>query len=235
MSMLGFLIFDPTYMLFVFLPALVLGLIAQARVKSAYAKASKMPANSGLSGAQAAQEMLEAEGVYDVKIEQVQGFLSDHYDPRTNTLRLSPQVYAGRSLAALGIAAHEAGHALQKAHSYGPLVIRNGLVPIAGIGSNLSFFIVFLGVILGMAGLAWTGVILFGAVVLFQVVNLPVEFDASSRAKRKLFDLGMVSDRERGAVSKVLNAAAMTYVAATVGAILNLLYFAMLAAGMSRD
>jgi len=228
MTTLSFLVFDPTYMLFVFLPTLALGLFAQWRVKSAYAKASKMAAASGLTGAQAAREILEASGIHDCNIEQTQGFLSDHYDPRTNTLRLSPDNYNGRSLAALGIAAHEAGHAIQKATSYGPLVIRNGLVPIAGIGSNAAFFIIFLGVILGMAGLAWAGVILFGAFVAFQLINLPVEFDASARAKQLLFDMGMVTQTERGAVSGVLNAAAMTYVAATVGAILNLLYFIMI-------
>lgn len=228
-------LFDGRYWLLVLIPTLLLGLIAQWRMKAAYAKASKIRANSGLTGAQAAAEILQANGIQDVKIEQTQGFLSDHYDPRTNTLRLSPAVYRGQSLAALGIAAHEVGHAIQKAENYGPLVIRNGLVPIAGIGSGLSYFIIFLGLILNMTGLAWAGVILFGVVVLFQLVNLPVEFDASARAKRRLFELGMVTESERGTVSGVLGAAAMTYVAATIGALLHLLYYVMLVMGSARD
>lgn len=229
-----FALLDPTFLLFVFLPSMVLAGIAQAKVKSAYAKASKVAAHSGMTGADAAQEILRAEGITDVKIETVQGWLSDHYDPRHKTLRLSPQVHNGRSLAALGIAAHEVGHAIQHADSYGPLVIRNGLVPIAGIGSNLSFILIIGGLLLNLSGLATVGLVLFGATVAFQLVNLPVEFNASSRARERLQTLGMVSGQEDAAVGKVLNAAAMTYVAATITAILHLLYFVMLVAG-ARD
>jgi len=224
-------LFDPAFLLFVFLPSLVLAGLAQMWVKSAYAKASKVAALSGMTGREAAAEILRAEGITDVKIEPVQGWLSDHYDPRHKTLRLSPQVYEGRSLAALGIAAHEVGHAIQHADSYKPLVVRNGLVPIAGIGSNLSFILIIVGLILSLQGLATLGVVLFGATVLFQLVNLPVEFNASSRARERLQTLGLVTANEDGTVGKVLNAAAMTYVAATITAILHLLYYVMIIAG----
>lgn len=226
-----FALLDPTFLLFVFLPSMILAGIAQAKVKSAYAKASKVRAHSGLTGKDAAAEILRAEGITDVRIEPVQGWLSDHYDPRNKTLRLSPQVYNGNSLAALGIAAHEVGHAIQHADSYKPLVIRNGLVPVAGIGSNFAFILIIAGLFLQMSGLATIGLVLFGATVLFQLVNLPVEFNASSRARERLQTLGLVSANEDGTVGKVLNAAAMTYVAATITAILHLLYFVMLVAG----
>lgn len=234
MTTLAFFL-DPVYIVFVMLPSLVLALWAQARVKSAYAKASKVPSLSGMTGAQVAQEIMHADGITDVRVEQVQGFLSDHYDPRKKVLRLSPDVYAGRSLAALGIAAHEAGHALQDAKAYAPLAIRNGIVPIASIGSGLSFFVIIAGLLLQMYPLAWVGVLLFASVVLFQLVNLPVEFDASKRARERLLALSMVTPGEDGTVAKVLNAAALTYVAAMVGAILNLAYYAMLVAGASRE
>lgn len=223
--------FDPIFLLFVLLPSLALGMWAQAKVKGAYAKAAKIRGNSGLTGAQAAAEILAAERISDVRIEPTRGWLSDHYDPRKKVLRLSPEVYNGQSLAALGIAAHEVGHAIQHADAYKPLVIRNGLVPMAGIGSNLSFILIIIGLILGALQLAWVGVAMFGVTVLFQLVNLPVEFDASSRAKQKLLELGMVTEGENRSVAKVLNAAAMTYVAATITAVLHLLYYVMLLTG----
>lgn len=224
------MIFDPMYFVVVG-PAILLAMWAQWKVKSAYARGQKFAPRSGLTGAQTAQRILNAYGISEVAIEPVQSFLGDHYDPRKKVLRLSPDVYHGRSLSALGIAAHEVGHAIQDAQRYGPLAIRNGLVPMASIGSNISFLVIIAGVILGMTGLAWVGIALFSAVVLFQLVNLPVEFNASSRARQILLNQGMITQEEDAVVAKVLNAAAMTYVAATLTAILTLLYYVSLVYG----
>src|SRR6185295_13388875 len=178
-------------MYFVFLaPALLLALYAQAKVKSAYARAQRIAASSGLTGAAAAQEILERSGVPGAHVEETGGFLSDHYDPRTKTLRLSPDVYRGRSIAAVGVAAHEAGHALQDGQGYALLKLRNGIVPLAAIGGNLSMLFVMIGFFLASANLLLTGIVLFGTTTFFQVVNLPVEFDASRRAKQELVALG---------------------------------------------
>jgi len=220
------MILDPLFLL-VAAPGLLLGLWAQARVKGAYARARRQPARSGLTGAQAAARILEQNGLYGVQIEPTRGFLGDHYDPRRKVLRLSPDVYQGRSLAAVGIAAHEAGHALQDAQRYGPLALRNGIVPLASVGSNLSFGLLFVGFILNMVHLIYAAIFLYTLVVIFQLVNLPVEFDASRRARELLVSYGIVAPGEDGTVRKVLNAAALTYVAATVTAILTLLYFLM--------
>jgi hypothetical protein len=228
LAFIGF--FDPRYFIIVG-PAILLALWAQMKVKSAYAQGSKHAARSGLTGAQTAQHILDAHGIRDVGIEPVRSFLGDHYDPPNKMLRLSPDVYNGRSLAALGIAAHEVGHAIQDAHGYAPLAIRNGLVPMASIGSNLSIILVFAGLFLSMTPLAIVGLVLFSAVVLFQLVNLPVEFNASRRARQILLSHGMVSADEDRVVGKVLNAAAMTYVAATLTAILTLAYYAMVVLG----
>jgi len=221
------MIFDPLYLILIG-PAMLLALWAQMRVKSAYAKASRIPVRSGLTGADAARAILRHHGLENaVSIEMVPGRLSDHYDPRNRVLRLSPEVYRGRSLASVGIAAHEVGHALQHATNYGPLALRNGIVPLAGIGSNAAFFLFFIGLILSMQPLILLAIILFGAVVFFQIVNLPVEFNASARAKMELPALGIIGPDEEGAVQRVLSAAAMTYVAATLTAVLTLLYFIM--------
>lgn len=229
MNTLGFLVFDPIYLIFVMLPGMALGMWAQAKVKGAYAKASKIRPATGMSGAEAAREIMAQAGMPDFKIEKVRGWLSDHYDPRTKTLRLSPEVHDGRSLAALGIAAHEAGHALQDAEGYKPLVARSALVPLAGIGSNLSFIVLIIGIIMNSFGLTLAGVLLFSLVVLFQLVTLPVEFDASKRARELLLSMSMVTQQEDGTVGKVLNAAALTYVAALIASVLQLLYFVMMA------
>jgi len=229
MNTLGFLVFDPIYLIFVMLPGLLLGMWAQAKVKGAYAKASKVRPATGMSGAEAAREIMAQAGMPNFKIEKVRGWLSDHYDPRTKTLRLSPEVHDGRSLAALGIAAHEAGHALQDAENYKPLVARSALVPLAGIGSNLSFVVLFIGLLISSFGLTLVGVLLFSLVVLFQLVTLPVEFDASKRARELLLSMSMVTPQEDGTVGKVLNAAALTYVAALIASVLQLLYFVMMA------
>jgi uncharacterized protein len=217
--------FDPMYFLFA-TPAFLLGLWAQMRIQSSYAAAQRMPAP--LSGAAAARQVLDSAGLDRVEIEQIPGHLTDHYDPRDKVLRLSAEVYQSSSLAAVGIAAHEAGHALQDASAYAPLAIRNAAVPAAGLGSNLGMTLIVLGAVLQMnAVLIWIGILLFSAVVLFQVVNLPVEFNASSRAKQQLVSLGIINSEELYYVDKVLGAAALTYVAATLQAIMTLLYLVM--------
>lgn len=224
---------DPLYILMI-APALLLSVWAQILVKSRFKKYSQVRASSGFTGAEAARRMLREAGLGDtVGIERASGFLSDHYDPRQHVLRLSPDVHDGRSLASLGVACHEAGHAIQHARDYAPLVVRNAIVPVASVGSNLSWLIIMVGFVMMMFGMvafgqliAIAGVLLFGAVVVFQFVNLPVEFDASNRAKQMLPQMGLISGpREQEGVNKVLNAAAMTYVAATVSALLTLLYF----------
>ncbi len=233
------MIFDPMYLVYVG-PAILLAMWAQFRVKSAYAKAGQYAARSGLSGAETAQRILNAYGISSVAIEPVKTFLGDHYDPKHKVLRLSPDVYHGRSLASLGIAAHEVGHAIQDATGYGPLAIRNGLVPMASVGSNLSIFLVIIGVVMSAAHpygryIAIAGLGLFTVFVLFQLVNLPVEFNASARAREILVQQGMVTVEEDQVVKKVLSAAALTYVAATLTAILTLLYYASLVYGGRRD
>ena len=219
-------IFDPRYLLFVG-PAILIALWAQIKVKAAFATYSRVRSSSGITGAEAAAKVLHEADIRDVKIERVGGFLSDHYDPSRKTLRLSPRVYDSNSLAAVGVAAHEAGHAIQHAHNYGPLGLRTALVPTASIGSWLAFPLVLLGILMHAAHLALLGLIVFCAVVLFQLVTLPVEFNASSRAKVALMNTGVIVGREeeRG-VSAVLTAAGLTYVAAALTAVMQLLYFA---------
>jgi len=207
-------------------PAFLLGLWAQLRVKTAYAAAQRVAAP--LSGAAAARRILESAGVQQVRIEQTPGRLSDHYDPRHKVLRLSREVYQSRSLAAVGIAAHEAGHAIQDARAYAPLMIRNAAVPAAGFGSNAGFILIILGAVLNFLPLLLLGIFLFGCVVFFQIVNLPVEFNASARAKAQLVSTGIVGRQELGPVEQVLNAAAWTYVAATLQAVMTLLYYVMI-------
>lgn len=220
-----------TYLLFI-APALLLGLWAQWRTKSAYAAASEQPAR--LSGAAAARHLLDSAGLQEVGIEPIAGELTDHYDPRAKVLRLSQGVYGQRTMAAVGIAAHEAGHALQDAKQYAPLVIRNAAVPAANFGSGLGIWMIIGGAMLNFPMLAWAGIIGFGAVAFFQLVNLPVEFDASNRAKRQLVDHSIVDAGEMKHVNRVLNAAAWTYVAATLQAVMILLYYALQFSG-SRD
>lgn len=224
-----------SYILFVMLPALLLCGWASWRTRSTFKKYSRVPAARGFTGAQAAQVLLERAGIHDVQIRETQGFLSDHYNPMNKTLALSPDVYRSHSVAAVGVACHEAGHAIQHANAYKPLWIRSILVPSAGIGSNLGILVIFAGLLLNMAGLAMVGVLLFSAVVLFQLVTLPVEFDASNRAKKLALQFGLVTAEEQRGMSKVLNAAAMTYVAAAVSSIMTLLYYALIVAGISRD
>lgn len=216
--------FDPIYFLFV-APAMLLAMWAQFRVKSAYAQGNEIAPRSGYSGAQAAEELLRVGGVRGVRIEQVDGFLTDHYDPTAKVLRLSPEVYTGRTLSALGIAAHECGHAFQDAGRYPLLVVRNALVPLASIGSGMSWLIIAVGFLMSSFGLVMLGIGAFSMTVLFQLVNLPVEYDASRRAKLALAETGLVTREESVYVQSVLSAAALTYVAATLSSILTLLYF----------
>ena len=218
------MIFDLNYILMV-MPAILLALWAQMMVKSAYAQAQRQPAS--LSGAAAARYVLDSAGLQNIDIEVTPGHLSDHYDPRHKVLRLSREVYQSRSLAAVGIAAHEAGHAIQDARNYAPLMIRNAAVPVAGFGSGVGWLLAVLGLIFTNPMLLLAGILLFSAVVFFQVVNLPVEFNASSRAKHELATLGIVGPNEMPYVRKVLTAAALTYVAATFQVILQLLYLIM--------
>ncbi len=214
--------FDLRLLLFVS-PALVLMIWAQWRVKSAYRRGLQVP--SHLSGAAAARHILDQAGCHDVGIEETHGWLSDHYDPTSRVLRLSPEVYASQSATAVGIAAHEAGHALQHANHYAPLFVRNAAVPAAQVGPTAAMILLILGGLLTSLPLIWLGLLAFAAVVFFQVVNLPVEFDASNRAKRLLGQLSIVDDAGALAVRDVLNAAAWTYVAATLQSVLTLVYY----------
>jgi Zn-dependent membrane protease YugP len=218
------MIFDPLYLVLL-APAFIFSLFASFWVKSAFRKYSKVGTASGLSGAQAAARILQTGGIHDVQIEATRGFLSDHYDPSKRVLRLSPEVYQGRSVSSIGVAAHEAGHALQHASGYVPLRLRTAIVPLASIGSNLAWFLLIGGILLGLAGLIKVGIVLFSAVVAFQVVTLPVEINASRRALAAISSSGILMADERAGARRVLTAAAMTYVAAAATAILTLIYF----------
>jgi Zn-dependent membrane protease YugP len=206
------------------IPALILSLFAQYKVKSTFNKYLKVETKKRESGAQAARAILNNSGLHHVQIEQVSGTLSDHYDPRSEVLRLSSDVYNGRSIASVGVAAHEAGHAIQHDHTYVPLMVRNAIVPVVNIASRASSLFILLGLIIsGFQALLDIGILLFSAAVLFQIITLPVEFNASNRAKKVLVDYGIVDAEEGRQVAKVLNAAALTYVAAAVTAIMQLL------------
>lgn len=224
--------FDPFYLIFIS-PAIILALWAQYRVRSTYAQARQIPTR--LSGAETARLILDSAGLTDVDIDVTPGELSDHYSPSERIIRLSPEVYRGRSLASVGIAAHEAGHALQHAFGYAPLMVTQLAYPAASFGSSLGIFALLIGLGLGLVWLAWVGVYLFSAVVVFQVINLPVEFNASRRAKQLLVERGIVPPEEMPYVNRVLNAAAWTYVAATLQAILTLLYYLLLVSSRNRD
>lgn len=222
------------YLLFM-LPALLLSLWASFRTKSAFNKYSRVRTARGLTGAQAAQEMLQRAGIVDVKIVPSHGFLSDHYNPMNKTLALSQPVHDSPSVAAVGVACHEAGHAIQHAVGYKPLWLRSTLVPMASIGSTMSYIVILLGLLLLRSPqMVYFGAALFSLVVLFQLITLPVEYDASARAKRLAVENGIVLAQEREGMDRVLNAAALTYVAAAISSIVTLLYYLSLAGGMSR-
>jgi uncharacterized protein len=222
--------YDTTFLIFI-VPALVLGLIAQAMVKGAFNKFSKVGTSRGLTGAQAAREILDSNGLQGVAIEETKGMLSDHYDPRSRTLRLSPDVGRSSSVAAVGVAAHEAGHAIQHSHGYIPLQLRSTLVPAVQFGTWLGPLIIMGGILLeALMGafelgnaVAWIGVALFSMTAVFAFVTLPVELDASARAKKLLYQYNIVDKQELGGVNRVLNAAAWTYVVAAIAALLQVL------------
>lgn len=224
--------FDPLYFIFI-APAVLLMIWAQFRIKSAYAQGQQVDAR--LSGAAAARYILDQAGLQNIEVEETQGMLTDHYDPSHKVLRLSSEVYHNRSAASVGIAAHEAGHALQHATHYAPLVVRNIAVPAAQFGPMAFMILVVLGMILGSPKLIILGIMAYAGLVLFQVVNLPVEFDASNRAKRILQEYQIVDQHGAAAVRSVLNAAAWTYVAATLQSILTLLYYIVVLTGGSRN
>jgi uncharacterized protein len=220
-----FMYYDWTYVLYVMLPTLVISGAASMLVHSRFNRYSKVMSRTGFTGAEAAYALLQRAGIHDVEIVPAHGFLSDHYNPASKQLALSPDVFNGRSLASIGVAAHETGHAIQHATNYSMLHMRTALVPVAMIGSQLSWGVIFLGLIMNWPGAILTGAILFGGVLLFQVVTLPVEFDATARAKRLVVEAGILDPDERYGVDKVLNAAALTYVAAVITSLLTLLYY----------
>ncbi len=226
--------FDPTY--FLVLIGALLCLYAQARVSSTYNKYAKVRSRTGMTGAQAAQRILELSGIYDVRIERVGGHLTDHYDPSAKVLRLSDSIYGSSSIAAIGVAAHECGHAVQHDQGYAPLKIRTALVPAANIGSKAGIPLVILGAIMGMNQvLIQIGIWVFAIAVLFQVVTLPVEFNASGRALAMLGNYGMMERDETAGCRKVLKAAALTYVAAAASSILQLLRLILLFGNNRRN
>ncbi|MEJ7762564.1 MAG: zinc metallopeptidase [Thermomicrobiales bacterium] len=226
--------FDPLYFVFM-IPGVILMLWAQNKVKGNYAKFSKVQNAQRITGAQAARQMLDSQGLMNVAIEAIPGELSDHYDPRSRVLRLSQGVYGVPSIAAIGIAAHEAGHAIQHAKAYAPLRVRTAIVPAVNIGSNLGYLVLIAGVFMNIVGLAWAGVALFGLATLFALITLPVEFDATRRAKEALRNMGMVDLEEGRGVAKVLDAAAWTYIAGFAASLLTLLYWVMVVSGMRRS
>ena len=226
---------DPT--IFLVLIGVLLSLWAQNRVNSTFARYSRVRSFSGMTGAEAARRLLNVQGIYDVTVQPVSGKLTDHYDPRTKVVKLSDSVYNATSVAAIGVAAHECGHAMQHNEGYGPLRFRSALVPVANFGSQLSWPMILLGILFGGLGspLVQVGILMFSLAVLFQLVTLPVEFNASSRAVRHLDSQGILSGEEVDGTRKVLKAAALTYVAAAAGSILQLLRLVILFGGRDRD
>ena len=230
----GYYYYDPTYMLIII--SALISLFAQFLVNSRFSKYSRVRSRSGMTGAQAAERILQSQGIYDVAIQRVSGKLTDHYDPRNKTLNLSNAVYASTSVAAVGVAAHECGHAIQHARGYAPLSFRSALVPVANIGSQLSWLFIILGIFFGGSHtLIMIGILMFSAAVLFQLVTLPVEFNASGRALKLLSETGILQKDEVSDTRKVLSAAALTYVAAAATAVLQLLRLLRLFGGNDRD
>lgn len=225
--------FDPTYVLI--LIGIVVSLMASAKLNSTYQRYSAVRSVCGLTGAEAAKHLLNTQGIYDVTIRRVAGNLTDHYDPRTKTVNLSDAVYGSTSLAAIGVAAHECGHAMQDAGDYAPLRMRAALVPVANIGAQLSWPLIIIGILLGGSPLISIGIILFSLAVLFQIVTLPVEYNASHRAVTLLDSTGILAGQEVGQTRKVLNAAALTYVAAAAASILQLLRLVLLFGNRRND
>ncbi|MGH2614354.1 MAG: zinc metallopeptidase [Thermomicrobiales bacterium] len=233
------MVFDPMYFVFL-IPGLLLMLWAQSRVRGSYAKFSKVRNAVNMTGAQVARRILDANGLNDVPVERTRGELTDHYDPRTRSLHLSEGVYDKPSIAAMGIAAHEVGHAIQHARAFAPMQVRTAIVPAVNIGSNIGIFVLIAGIVLQLTTLAWVGVGLFALATVFALVTLPVEFDASRRAKEALANLGLTDGgllrgEEGSGVATVLNSAAWTYVAGFATSLLSLLYYIMLVGGMRGE
>lgn len=227
--------FDPSYLLYM-IPAFILMGLTSWYVRAAYQKWSQVPARSRLTGTQAAQRLISTGSMHGVQVQGVAGNLTDHYDPRNKTLYLSPGVANGASVAAVAIAAHELGHAMQDADEYFPLRLRSALVPVVNIGSNLGWILIMIGLVIRWTDLAWLGVLIFAGGALFALATLPVEFNASARAKQLLVQAGIIqTDEEKRGVNAVLNAAALTYVAGLVTAILQLLYYVSLVGGRRRS
>ncbi|MBA64119.1 MAG: zinc metallopeptidase [Planctomycetaceae bacterium] len=235
--------FDLQYIIWVLLPSLLISSFFSIRVKAAFNKYSRVGSMNGYTGAQAARKLLDRAGLHHVDVVQTGGFLSDHYNPMSKQLVLSPDVFQGSSVASIGIAAHEAGHAIQDAENYGPLRMRSSLVPLCSIGNTLGYIVMVIGLFMLYASgglgigkyVVFTGCGLFSLVLLFQLVTLPVEFDATRRAKEIVVDAGIIYPEERVGMDKVLNAAAMTYVAAMVTTLLTLAYYITRAIAVSRD
>jgi Zn-dependent membrane protease YugP len=219
--------FDPLYVLVVMLPGMLISGAASLAVRAAFNRYSQVMTRRGITGAQAAQKLLQGAGIGDVNIVPTDGHLSDHYNPSNRQLALSEDVYNSSSVAAVGIACHEAGHAIQHAEQYAFLRMRTALVPLAGIGSSLGYMVMLAGLVLLRTPLLLVGAALFSLVLVFQVITLPVEFDASARAKRLVLEAGIIDPDERAGIDRVLNAAALTYVAAVISSLLTLLYFFM--------
>lgn len=228
--------FDPTYWMVIV--GVVLSLLASLMVKSTFSKYSRVRSMSGMTGAQAAEKILNSQGIYDVNIQRVSGNLTDHYNPANKTLNLSESVYSNTSVAAIGVAAHECGHAIQHAQGYAPLSFRSALVPVANFGSSISWILIIIGLFINSRSsmtLIYAGIICFSLAVLFQIVTLPVEFNASSRAVNLLGQIGILGDTELSQTKKVLSAAALTYVAAAAASLLQLLRLIALFGGNRRD
>lgn len=214
---------------------MIIPIWAQSKVKKTYKKYSQVPTSSSMSGAEVARKILDDNGLYSVPVEEVRGHLTDHYDPRSKVIRLSTDIFHGRSTAGAAVAAHEVGHAIQDAQDYAFLRFRSAMVPVASFGSNISIFLIIGGFLLGMAQLAFVGIIFFAAAVLFQLITLPVEFDASNRAMSQLVSTGVIRNDEERKTKKVLNAAAMTYVAGALVALAELLRFVFMFMGMNGE
>lgn len=229
-----YFLMDSSYLIYV-VPALLLALLAQWNVKSTFGRYSSVPNSHGYSGADVARRILDRNGLSDVAVERVAGNLSDHYDPRTRVVRLSQGVHDGRSVAAIGVAAHETGHAIQHSMGYGPLRLRNAIIPVTQFSSSISVWLILIGFFFSWSPLALAGIILFSFAVLFELVTLPVEFNASSRALHILDEDGILRANELAGARKVLRAAAMTYVAATVVAFMQLVRLLALYGGRRND
>ncbi|MGE7779920.1 zinc metallopeptidase [Peribacillus sp. NPDC097264] len=223
-------------MYFIYLAIIILiPIYAQMKVKSTYKKYSQVPASSGMNGAETARAILDQNGLYNVRVEETPGMLSDHYDPRDKTVRLSTDNYHGHSVAGVAVAAHEVGHAIQDKEAYAFLRIRHALVPVANFGSNISWILILVGMLANIRGLLLAGIVFMAAAVLFQVVTLPVEFNASSRAMDQLVSVGVIRNDEERETRKVLSAAAMTYVAAALVAVLELVRLLLMYTGMREE